>query len=178
MDGPNFNPRVGEEVRVDEYPGLFKIAHVNSPTGTSPGLLPVPPALPGSVNLESIGTGQMQQRQLVCIPWTSLRYVDEARVVRRVIEWLKTSPDGRKYPDYIVDYEVTAEDDHAGNPSIYVRFLVDSDYFFENGKASEEKVATLNAFLYDVRQTLLGLGLDRWTYVRAGQARKVLDVAS
>lgn len=175
MEGPNFDPRVGEQVRVGFRPGIFKVTKVRPAGEEHPNQnLHTTESLLGTVDLRQDGSGF----ELPAIPWHRLDYVDEARVVRRVIEWLKTSPDGRKYPDYIVDYEVTVEDDHAGNPSIYVRFLVDSDYFFENGKPSEEKVAALNAFLYDVRQTLLGLGLDRWTYVRAGQARKVLDVAS
>jgi hypothetical protein len=168
MEGPNFDPVVGEEVYAEN--GLFRITKVD-------------PCIDnyrttryyGSVDLEDPITGFKREH----IPVLALKYVDdEARKVRRTIEWLKTSPNGRKYPDYIEDYEVISEDDHAGNPSIYVRFLVNPDHFFKNGKASEEKVAELNAFLYDVRQTLLGLGLDRWTYVRAGQARKVLDVAS
>jgi hypothetical protein len=175
MEGPNFDPRVGEEVRVGFRPGIFKITKVRPACEEHPNHnLHTPESVLGTVDLRQEGSGF----ELPAIPWHRLDYVDETRTVRRTIEWLAASPDNRKYPDYIVDYEVTAEDDHAGNPSIYVRFLVAPDYFYKNGRASEEKVAELNAFLYDVRQTLLGLGLDRWTYVRAGQARKVLDVAS
>jgi hypothetical protein len=175
MEGPNFDPRVGEEVRNGFRPGIFKIARVRPAGEEHPNQnLHTPETIFGTVDLRQEGSGF----ELPGIPWDRLDYVDETRSVRRTIEWLKTSPDGRKYPDYIVDYEVTAEDDHAGNPSIYVRFLVDPDYFFKNGKASEEKVAKLNAFLEDVRKELLYLDLDRWPYVRAGQARKVLDVAS
>jgi hypothetical protein len=170
MDGPNFDPRVNDKVYFEN--GLFKITNVVPCIDNyrTTGFY-------GWVDLEDPITGF--KREHVPVALGSLKYVDdEVRTVRRVIEWLETSPNGRKYPDYIDDYEIETGNDHAGNPSIYVRFLVDPDYIFENGKASEEKVAALNAFLYDVRQTLLGLGLDRWTYVRAGQARKVLDVAS
>jgi hypothetical protein len=112
------------------------------------------------------------------VPWTWLEYVDETRPVRRAIEWLKTNPDNRPYPAYIVNYELEARNDHAGDPSIFVRFLVDSDYFYENGRASQERIAALNEFTYQVQQVLLGLDLDRSTYVQTGQARRALDVAS
>jgi hypothetical protein len=115
---------------------------------------------------------------LPAVPWYRLRYVDDTGPVRHAVEWLKTNPDGRKYPDYIVDYEVETGTDHAGNPSIFVRFSVDPDYFYENGRASQEKIAKLNEFTYGFQQTLLSLGLSRWTYVRANEARRTLDVAS
>jgi hypothetical protein len=115
---------------------------------------------------------------LPAIPWYRLNYVDETCAVRHAIEWLKTNPDGRKYPGYVIDYEVKAGNDHAGNPSIFVRFLVDPDYFYENGRASQEKIAALNEFTFGVQQVLSGLGLDSWTYVQTGEARRALDVAS
>jgi len=174
MDGPNFDPRVDDKVYAEN--GLFKITNVVPCIDNyrTTGFY-------GWVDLKDPITGF--KREHIPVALESLKYVDdEVRKVRRIIEWLETSPDGRKYPDYIEDYEVRAEDDHAGNPSIYVRFLVDPDYVFKNGKASEENVAALNAFLYEVQQTLLGFNLNHWTYVQAGQgqgqARKVLDAAS
>jgi hypothetical protein len=56
--------------------------------------------------------------------------------------------------------------------------LVDPDYFYENGRASQGKIVALNKFTYDVQQVLLGLELNRWTYVQTGEARRALDVAS
>jgi hypothetical protein len=112
------------------------------------------------------------------VRWASLQYVDEAGQVRHAIEWLKTNPENRQFPDYIVDYEIETGSDHAGNPSIFVRFLVDPDYLYENGHASKEKIAALNEFVFEVQQILLGLGLDRWTYVRSAEAQRTLDVAS
>ena len=176
MDGPNFDPVEGEEVRVEGYPGLFRIAQVHSPLRSFPGM--APSGLAGMVTLESVGFGATQQRRLDGIPWTSLRYTDESRPVRRAIEWLKTNPDGKKFPEYVVNYEVKVGDDHAGNPSIFVRFLVDPDYFYENGRPSQENIAALNKFTFEVQQFLLGLDLDRWIFVRSGEARRALDVAS
>ncbi|MGA7339052.1 MAG: hypothetical protein WBX18_00550, partial [Terracidiphilus sp.] len=98
--------------------------------------------------------------------------------VRRVIEWLKSNPLGKSYPKYVVGYEVKLGDDHADYPSIFVRFFVDPDYIYENGRPSEEKVAELNRFLEEVQRELLSLDLGRWTYVRAAEAPRALDVAS
>ena len=175
MDGPNFDPRVGEEVRVGFRPGIFKITKVRPAGEEHPNQnLHTRESMFGTVDLRQEGSGF----ELPATSWHLLDYVDETRNVRRTIEWLATNPEGRKYPGYIVDYEVMAGDDHAGNPSVFVRFLVDQDYFYETGQASEEKVSALNEFLNDVRKELLYLDQDRWIYVRAGQARKVLDVAS
>ena len=175
MEGPNFDPVVDEEVRVGFRPGIFKIVQV-SPAGEEPGNpnLQTPQSIFGTVDLRQKGTGFA----LPAIPWHLLKYVDETRFVRRTIEWLKTCPDGRKYPGYVVDYEVKEGEDHEGNPSIFVRFFVDPEYFYENGLASKEKVAALNEFLNGVRDELLSLDLDRWISVQAGQARRALDVAS
>jgi hypothetical protein len=175
MEGPNFDPVVGEEVRVRFRPGIFKIIQVRPPKEEHPNQnLHTPESIFGSVDLRQKGSGFA----LPAIPWHLLNYVDVTRFVCRTIDWLKTSPDGRKYPDYIVDYEVKDGQDHEGNPSIFVRFFVDPDYFYENGHVSEEKVAASNEFLDSVRNELLSLELDRWISVRAGDARRVLDVAS
>jgi hypothetical protein len=173
----NFDPIIGEEVCVLGRMEFFKIINVQ------PSCRIAPPNLQniaagalglGTVDLQILGNNTI----LEGVPWALLQYNDETRPVRRTIEWLKTNPDGRRYPDYIVDYEVETGNDHAGNPSIFVRFLVDPDYFYENGQASQEKIAQLNEFTDEVQQTLLSLGLNRWTYVRAGEARRELDVAS
>jgi hypothetical protein len=175
MEGPNFDPVEDEEVRVGFRPGIFKITKVRPPDEEHPNQnLHTPQNIFGTVDLQQRGNGFI----LPAIPWHLLNYVDETRFVRRTIDWLKTSPDGRKYPDYIVDYEVNDGEDHEGNPSIFVRFFVDPDYFYENGHASEEKVRALNEFLDSVRNELLSLELDRWISVRAGEARRALDVAS
>ncbi len=175
MEGPNFNPVVDEEVRVGFRPGIFKIIQVRSPGEEHPNQnLHTPQSISGAVDLQQKGSGFA----LPAIPWHLLNYVDETRFVRRTIDWLRTSPDGRKYPDYIVGYEVKEGEDHEGNPSIFVRFFVDPDYFYENGHPSEEKIAALNEFLDGVRDELLSLDLERWISVQAGQARRALDVAS
>jgi hypothetical protein len=181
MKGPNFDPIKGEEVRFrdnsQKRPGIFKIIGVHGaddkPAQTSPlnvyGRFGM-----ATVDLRS----QDNELDLPFIPLDLLQYVDEARDVRRTIEWLKTSPDNRKYPDYIVDYEVNAGEDHEGNPSIFVRFFIDPDYFYENGRAPEEKVVALNEFLDGVRDELLSLDLEFRISVRVGEARRALDVAS
>ena len=175
MEGPNFDPVVDEEVRVGFRPGIFRIVQVHPLGEEHPNPnLDTTQSIFGTVDLRQKGSGFA----LPAIPWHLLKYVDETRFVRRTIDWLKTSPDGRKYPDYIVDYEVKDGEDHEGNPSIFVRFLVDPDYFYENGHASQEKVAALNEFLDGVRDELLSLDLGRWISVQAGQARRALDVAS
>jgi hypothetical protein len=175
MDGLSFDPVVGQEVCVLGRPGAFRIVHVYQPGEEHPNPnLRTQEGRSGTVDLKREEDGF----ELPAIPWYRLTYVDDTGRVLHAIEWLKTNPDGRKYPDYIVDYEVETGNDHAGNPSIFVRFLVDPDYFYENGRASQEKIAQLNEFTFEVQQTLLSLGLNRWTYVRAGEARRALDVAS
>jgi len=177
MDGPNFDPVMGEEVRVHNRPGLFKIIRVQPFVWTArPELenLSVREMGLDTVDLKQDGSNSL----LHGVPWFLLEF-DEVRSVRRAIEWLKTNPDGKKFPDYIVDYEVNARDDHAGNPSIFVRFLVNQDYLYgEDGHPSHENIAALNEFTFKVQQVLLGLELDRWTYVQTGEARRELDVAS
>lgn len=174
------DPIVGLEVRVPGFSGPYEIASVEAPNSTT-----IPERWEGN-SLGAEGGRTVDLRRLSDdslvrnVPWSHLRYLDESETwpVRHAIEWLKTNPDNRQFPSYIVDYEVEARNDHAGNPSIFVRFLVDPDYFYENGRPSEEKVAALNAFAYEVKQRLLDLGLDRWTYVQTGEARRALDVAS
>ena len=175
MDDLNLNPVVGEEVRWGYQPGVFRIVRVRQPGDELPNPnLRTPVSGMGTVDLRREGSDIIHEG----VPWAVLQYVDEPRPVCRAIEWLKTNPDNRQYPGYIVDYEVEARNDHAGNPSIFVRFFVDPDYFYENGRASQERIAALNEFTYQVQQVLLGLDLDRWTYVQAGQTRRALDVAS
>lgn len=181
MGNLSFDPIVGEELRVLGRQGLYKVVRVymKPPTKTWQTKGDVGPPSPALelmfVDLKSEESSEV----LTDVPANSERLkFDETHPVRCAVEWLKTNPDGRKYPDYIVNYEVETGNDHAGNPSIFVRFLVDQDYFYENGRASQEKIAKLNEFTDEVQQTLLSLGLNRWTYVRAGEARRALDVAS
>jgi hypothetical protein len=175
MEGPNFEPVVGEEVRWWGRPGVFRIDRIRRPGEEHPNLnLQTPLTGFGTVDLKQDGSNFIHE----AVPWAVLQYVDETRPVRRTIEWLKTNPQSRNYPDYIVDYEVKAGEDHEGNPSIFVRFFIDPDYFYENGRASEEKVVALNEFLDAVRDELMSLDLDRWISVRVGDARRALDVAS
>ncbi|MGB8259446.1 MAG: hypothetical protein WCE75_03810 [Terracidiphilus sp.] len=175
MEDWNLDPVVGEEVRLDGRRGVFKIVHVWHPDEAHP-----------NANLRTVegssGTVDLLREdgalRLDGIPWHRLKYVDGTRSVRRVIEWLRTNPEGKVFPSYVVDYEVEAGEDHAGNASIFVRFLVDPEYVYENGRPSEKKIADLNRFLEEVRRELLVLDLDRWLYVRAGEVRRELDVAS
>jgi hypothetical protein len=175
MDGLNFDPIVGQEVGVLGRRGTFRIVHVYQPGDQHPN-----PSLQTSEG--QAGTVDLKQEEdgfgLPAIPWYRLRYVDETGPVRHAIEWLKTNPESHLFPDYIVDYDVSSGDDHAGNPAIFVRFFADQDYFYLNGRPAIERIDALNKFLYEVQQILLGLGLDRWTYVRAAEARGALDVAS
>src|SRR5271167_5017577 len=181
MEGPNFEPVLGEEVRfkdtLQKRPGIFKIIGVHSANDKLAQSDPL--SVYGRFGLATVDLRpEGKGLDLPFMPLEFLEYVDETRNVRRTVEWLKTNPDSRKYPDYIVAYEVKAGDDHAGNPSIFVRFFVDPDYFYENGRASQEKIAALNEFLDDVRKELLCSDPDRWIYVRAGEAQRTLDVAS
>jgi hypothetical protein len=175
MDGLNFDPFVGQEVRVLGRPGVFRIVRIFQPGEEHPNPnLRTTEGRMGTVDLkrEEDGFG------LQAISWSRLNYVDETGAVRHAIEWLRTNPENRQFPNYIVSYELESGSDHAGNPSIFVRFLVDPDYFYENGRASQERIAALNEFVYEVQQVLLGLGLGRWTYVRSAEAQRALDVAS
>lgn len=175
MADVSFNPMKGEEVRVEGRPGVFTAVRVYPPYEEHPN--------PNVRTAEGIsGTVDLKQEQtgfdLPGIPWDRLDYVDDTRPVRRVIEWLKTSPEGRPYPGYIVAYEAKAGEDHDGNPSIFVRFFADPDYLYESGRLSEKNITELNRFLDEVRRELVGLDLKRWIYVRAGEAQRALDVAS
>ncbi len=180
------DPVVGLEVCIRGDRGLFEIIAVHPPNSTT-----IPEGWESFAHLGAEGGRTVDLKRLRSdshlfspiqgVPWSQLQYVDESETwpVRHAIEWLKTNPDRRKFPDYIDGYEVEDGDDHAGNPSIFVRFFIDSDYFYEkNGRASEERIAVLNEFTFEVQQVLLGLGLDRLTYVQTGVARRALDVAS
>jgi hypothetical protein len=175
MDTLNLAPVVGEEVRWADLPGVYKIVRVRAPGNDHPNPnLQTPLSGFGTVDLKQVGSNFTHE----AVPWAVLKYVDEATLVRRAIEWLKTKPDGRSFPDYVVDYEVTAGDDHAGNPAIFVRFFVDPDYFYRDAWPPNEKAAELNQFLDEVQTELLSLDLNRWIYVRASEAQRDLDVAS
>jgi hypothetical protein len=171
----NLEPTVGEEVRVDYRSGVFRVVKVHKPGEDHPNPnLRTPESQSGTVDLRREEDGF----DLPAIPWSRLNFVDETRPVRRAIEGLKTNSDGPIYPNYVVDYEVKTGDDHEGNPAFFVRFLVDPNYFYRGGRISEERITELNLFLSEVQTTLLRLDLDRWSYVRASEARGALDVAS
>ena len=176
MDYLNLDPAVGEEVRVRYRPGVFRITQVYRPGEEHPNfhLRTDEGRLNGTVDLRREADGF----SLPAIPWNRLTFVDETRPVRRAIDWLKTSPEGQKFPDYVVGYEVTAGDDHAGESAFFVRFIVDPDYLYRDPWPPNEKIAELNKFMEQVQTELLSLDLGRWIYVRAGEARRALDVAS
>lgn len=158
MANLNFDPVVGEVVNTPgHFGGPFKIVAVH-PT-TRAGL--------GSVDLEQMENGHL----LEGVPWSMLLF-DETRRVRRAIEWLKENP-VVPFPDYVLDFQVEARDDHQGNPAFYVRFIVEPD-----DQPSPAKIKELNRFLDSVTTLLLSLSLDRWPYVQVSAKRSLLDVAS
>lgn len=157
MANLNFDPIIGEEVHTPgHYGGPFRIVAVH-PT-THSGL--------GTVDLKQTGNDHLVSG----VPWTMLLF-DETRPIRRAIEWLKENP-VVPYPDYVIDYQVEAKDDHQGNPAFYVRFIVEPD-----DQPSREKIKELNRFLDSVTTLLLSLGLDRWPYVHVAEKRSLVDVA-
>jgi hypothetical protein len=172
MANLNFDPVVGEEVRMIGNPGLFEIVGVYPPNWTT-----VPPGWENNsmgaeggrtVDLRRVGSDSIVRN----IRWDSLKYVDETRPVRRAIEWLKENP-VVPFPGYVLDYQVEARDDHQGNPAFYVRFFVEPD-----DQPSPAKIEELNRFRGSVQTMLLTLGLDRWPYVQVSEKRSLLDVAS
>lgn len=175
MGDLNFDPIVGEKVRVLGRPGLFRVVRVymKPPTRTwrtKGDLGPPSPALELMfVDLKSEGNGEV----LAHVPANSekLRF-DETHPVRCAIEWLKENP-VVPFPDYVLDYQVEARDDHQGSPAFYIRFFVEPD-----DQPSPEKIKGLNRFLDSVSTMLLSLGLDRWPYVQVSEKRSLLDVAS
>ena len=101
MDDLNLNPVVGEEVRWGYQPGVFRIVRVRQPGDEHPNPnLRTPVSGMGTVDLRREGSDFIHEG----VPWAVLQYVDETRPVCRAIEWLKTNPDNRQYPGYIVDY--------------------------------------------------------------------------
>jgi len=180
-----FDPVVGLEVRLRGDRELFEIIAVHPLNSTA-----IPEGWQSFAQMGAEGGRTVDLKRLRSdspyfspiqgVPWSHLQYVDDSEIwpVRHAIEWLKTNPDGRQYPDYIVDCEIEARNDQSGNPSIFVRFLVEPDYFYENGSPSKRKMAALSEFSFEVEQVLLGLNLDRWTYVQSGVARRALDAAS
>jgi len=171
----NFDPRVGEEVRVLGRPGLYKVVRVYtmSPTATwrtEGDIGPPSSALELMfVDLKSEESGNV----LRGVPAYSERLkFDETRPVHRAIEWLKENP-VVPFPDYVLDYKVEAKDDHQGSPAFYIRFFVEPD-----DQPSPERIKELNRFLGSVSTMLLGLGLERWPYVQVSEKRSLLDVAS
>ena len=169
MDNVNLDPVVGEEVRWAYQPGVFRIVRVRYPGQEHPNPnLRTPLSGLGTVDLKREGSGFIYES----VPWGVLQFVDETRPIRRAIEWLKENP-AVPFPDYVLDYQVEARDDHQGNPAFYVRFFVEPD-----DQPSSEKIKGLNRFLDSVSTMLLSLGLDRWPYVQVSEKRSLLDVAS
>lgn len=179
------DPVVGFEVRLRGDRELFEIVAVHPPNATTTPEEWESFAHQGSeggrtVDLKRLRGDAHYFSPIQGVPWSQLQYVDDCEIwpVRHAIEWFKTNPGNKKYPDYIVDYEVEARNDQAGNPSIFVRFLVEPDYFYENGSPSKRKMAALSDFVFEVEQVLLGLDLNRWIYVQSGVVRRMLEVAS
>ena len=75
-----------------------------------------------------------------------------ARFVRRTIDWLKEPvPMEESTPTTSRTMRWREGKTIEGNPSIFVRFFVAPDYFYDDQHASKEKVAALNEFLDSVR---------------------------
>jgi hypothetical protein len=180
------DPVVGLEVRIRGDRGLFEIIAVHPPNLTTipKGWESFPhqgAEAGGTVDLKRLRSDSHFFSPNQGVPWSELQYVDDGEIwpVRHAIEWLKTNPGDRRFPDYIVDCGIKDGDDHAGNPSIFVRFFVDSEYFYEkNGRVSQERIAALNEFTFEVQQVLLGLNLKSLTYVQTSMARRALDAVS
>ena len=169
MSDLNLDPIVGEEVRWEYRPGVYRVVRVRYPGDEHPNPnIRTPFGGLGTVDLQQAGSGFIHEG----VPWAVLRYVDETRPVRRAVDWLRENP-VVPFPDYILDYQVEARDDHQGNPAFYVRFFVEPD-----DQPSPEKIKGLNRFLASVTTMLLSLGLDRWPYVQVSEKRSLLDVAS
>jgi hypothetical protein len=175
MGDLNFDPVVGEEVRILGRPGLYKVVRVSmkSPTKTWRTKDDVGPSTSALelmfVDLKSEESAEM----LTDVPAYSERLkFDESHPVRCAIEWLKENP-VVPFPDYVLDYQVETKNDHQGNPAFYVRFFVEPD-----DQPSPEKIRELNRFLDSVSTMLLSLSLDRWPYVQVSEKRSLLDVAS
>jgi hypothetical protein len=173
MGDLNFDPIVGEEVRLLGRPGLYKVVRIYSIFSTV-NQQPSDDGPPSSaleakyIDLKSKESGKI----LTEVPARSERLkFDETHPVRCAIEWLKESPTV-PFPDYVLDYQVEAKDDHQGNPAFYIRFFVEPD-----DQPSPEKVKGLNRFLDSVTTLLLSLGLDRWPYVHVAEKRSLIDVA-
>jgi hypothetical protein len=174
MSDLNFDPTVGEEVRVLGRPGLFRVVRVykkSSRTWRTKGDVG-PQSSPLELMFVDLKSEEIG-RVLTDVPAHSetLKF-DETHPVRCAIEWLKENP-VVPFPDYLVDYQVEARNDHQGNPAFYVRFFVEPD-----DQPSPEKIKELNRFLSSVQTLLLSLGLDRWPYVQVSEKRSLLDVAS
>jgi hypothetical protein len=169
MDNVNLDPAVGEEVRWGYQPGVFRVVRVRLPGDEHPNPnLRTPLSGLGTVDLQREGSHFIHES----VPWGVLQYVDETRPIRRAIEWLRENP-VVPFPDYFLDYQVEAKNDHQGNPAFYVRFFVEPD-----DQPSPEKIDEINRFLGSVQTMLLSLGLDRWPYVQVSEKRSLLDVAS
>ena len=170
MSNLNFDPVVGEEVRIHGRPGLFKVVEVHpfvwiAPTGMEH--LPVNKMGLDTVDLQGEGGNSSLQG----VPWVLLEYIDETRPVRRFLEWLKQD-DSFRYPQGITGFRVDSEERYDGEPQFVVRFLVD-------GAASptREIVREWNDFTSRVREQILTLNLDRWVQVMVQKEQETMHAA-
>jgi len=175
MSDLNFDPIVGEEVRILGRPGLFKVVRAYRKPQTKTWRSMSDDGVP-SLALELMFVDLQSEEGdevLKDVPANTERLkFDEMHPVRCAIEWLKENP-VVPFPEYLVDYEIEARDDHQGNPAFYVRFLVEPD-----DQPSPEKIKELKRFLGSVTKMLLSLDLDRWPYVQVSEKRSLVDVAS
>jgi hypothetical protein len=169
MGDLNFDPIVGEEVRVLGRPGLYKVVRVyikSSKIWRTKGDVgpPSPPLRLVFVDLKSEESGAV----LLGVPSISenLRF-DETHRVRCVLEWLKQDESFR-YPTGIVDFHVDSEERFDGEPQFVVRFLVDPAV-----QPTRERVWEWNEFTSRVRERILSsLDLDRWVQVMLQQEQE------
>jgi hypothetical protein len=166
----NFDPIEGEEVGALGHSGHFRIEKVY-PSGHI-----APPSLQNSTaGITTLGTvdlrllGINHDFFLREVPWSTLLF-DEARPIRRALEWMKEE---KPFPRYILDYTVESRNDHEGNPAFFIRFFVEPD-----DQPSVQSIKELNQFLGYVETTLLSLSLNRYPYVQVSERQKLLDVAS
>jgi hypothetical protein len=171
MGDLNFDPVVGEEVRVVGRPGMYKVARVYAlpPTGTwrTEGDLG-PPSSDLElmfVDLKSEESGKVLAR----VPAYSERLkFDETRPIRRFLEWLKQDESFR-YPQGITGFRVDSEERYDGEPQFVVRFLVDGA-----APPTREIVREWNDFTSRVREQILTLSLDRWVQVMVQKEQETM----
>jgi hypothetical protein len=171
MSDLNFDPIVGEEVRVLGRPGLYKVVRVymkSSRVWRTKGDVgpPSPPLKLIFVDLKSEESGEV----LTDVPSNSEKLeFDETHPVRCVLEWLKQDESFR-YPSGITGFRVDSEERFDGEPQFVVRFLVDSA-----AQPTRERVQEWNEFTSRIRERILtSLNLDRWVQVMLQQEQEAV----